>query len=122
MGRVETGVAPHTRRFCAACGSNLFWTAGPLTGFAGGCLNDPTLLAPRRVVRYAQRLPWAAFPAACEIADDQGSQVRPNRRREGRVLVGESALAFDRGCVETEAHGVRAAEQVCRGSPRTGFR
>jgi hypothetical protein len=68
--RVESGVAPHTRHFCSLCGSTLFWNAGPLTGFAGGCFNDRTLLAPRRVVRYSQRMPWATFPASCEIADD----------------------------------------------------
>ena len=69
--RVEGGeFPPHTRRFCSLCGSNLFWNAGGLTGFAGGCFNDPTLLAPRGVVRYSQRMPWAVFPSSCEIIDD----------------------------------------------------
>src|ERR1700741_2363516 len=57
---VETGeFAPHTRHFCSSCGSTLFWNAGPVTGFAGGCFNDPTLPPPRVVMRHSQRMPWA---------------------------------------------------------------
>ena len=68
---VGTGDFPgHVRHFCSLCGSNLFWSAGPFTGFAGGCFNDPTLLAPHRVARYSQRMPWATFPPSCEIADE----------------------------------------------------
>jgi hypothetical protein len=68
---VETGeFAPHTRHFCSKCGSNLFWKAGRLpdiTGFAGGCFNDPTMTPPSRIGRYSQRMPWAVFPSDCEI-------------------------------------------------------
>jgi hypothetical protein len=65
---VESGeFAPHSRHFCSRCGSTLYWNAGALTGFTGGCFNDPTLIAPRRVARYSQRMPWAAIPTSCEI-------------------------------------------------------
>ena len=71
--RVSTPDYPHTRYFCSQCGSTLYWnsdtTRPHLTGFAAGCFNDPTLPAPTRVVRYAQRMPWAVFPSACEIFD-----------------------------------------------------
>ncbi|HXQ15839.1 MAG TPA: GFA family protein [Caulobacteraceae bacterium] len=68
---VETPDYPHTRHFCSRCGSTLFWKSQSsrphVTGFAGGCFNDPTLPAPTRVVRYSQRMPWAVFPSECEI-------------------------------------------------------
>ena len=68
---VETTTPPATRHFCAKCGSTLFWIPenAPQTGFAAGCFNDPTLPAPGFVVRYPQRMPWAVFPAACQIID-----------------------------------------------------
>ena len=70
--RVVESTHPHTRRhFCAKCGSTLFWTTegASETGFAAGCFNDPTLPAPSVVVRYPQRMPWAVFPAECEVVD-----------------------------------------------------
>jgi len=68
--RVDTGeFAPHERHFCSQCGSTLFWLAGPVTGFAGGCFNDPNLHAPKVVRRYAQRMPWSVFPTSCDIID-----------------------------------------------------
>jgi hypothetical protein len=70
--RVVESTNPQTsRRFCAKCGSTLFWTSDGAaeTGFAAGCFNDPTLPAPSVVVRYPQRMPWAVFPAECEIVD-----------------------------------------------------
>jgi hypothetical protein len=69
--RVETGqFAPHNRYFCSKCGSTLFWKmdASDRTVFAGGSFSDPTLPAPTRVARYAQRMPWATFPSGCEIS------------------------------------------------------
>ena len=68
---VETGeFGAHTRHFCSRCGSTLFWKGGrQMTGFAGGCFNDPTLLAPHVVGRHTQRMPWAVFPSSCEIRE-----------------------------------------------------
>ena len=80
--RVDSTNPPASRRFCAKCGSTLFWTPenGAETGFAAGCFNDPTLAAPSIVVRYPQRMPWAVFPEGCEIVDiERLIQTRPGR-------------------------------------------
>jgi hypothetical protein len=62
-----------TRSFCARCGSTLFWASEVFmpgqTGFAAGCFNDPDLPAPAFVACYAQRMPWAVFPADCMVVD-----------------------------------------------------
>jgi hypothetical protein len=63
--KVERG--NQRRRFCAACGSTLWWKTDwrqGQTGIAGGCFIDPPLPEPSVTVSNDGRCAWLGLPAA----------------------------------------------------------
>ena len=61
----ENPARGQTRSFCAACGTTLFWVsedAPGVTGFAGGCFENPPIPEPNTRAEPDQRCPWVNLP------------------------------------------------------------